>query len=402
MQISPEPVAPASLPVPIPAQRPVIHIFVRHSKDCAYAGEETYKRCNCWKWVRWRQSGKLNRKKTRSRTWAGAERFKHTIEDSFDAPHAPAPHTPITVEQAIEMFKIKKSDMAPTTMSKYRQTLDRLLDFCNREGRIYVYGVTESDILKFKASFAADAAYTRRNHQERLRAFFRYCCSSSQIRLAFNPTAQLEAVDLSAQVMESPYTPQQYSLILSTIPKVEFTQRKQLETHLQVRVMREAGLAIQDAVTLERAQVHKAKVNGKTCYRIVQPRGKSNVPVNNPITLELGEALLKFAEGNSNKQYIFWSGNGTKKSAVTGPDKRLRKVFNATGIPNAHSHRFRDTFVVTLLEAGVPVPDVARAAGNTVTVMLKHYGKWTQPQQNRLDDYVASTWTKKKKARSQR
>jgi hypothetical protein len=38
---------------------------------------------------------------------------------------------------------------------------------------------------------------------------------------------------------------------------------------------------------------------------------------------------------NSNKQYIFWSGNGTKKSSVTGPYKRLRKVFNATGIPKA-------------------------------------------------------------------
>jgi hypothetical protein len=52
METLPEPLAPASLPVPIPAQPPVIHIFVRHAKDCSCAGEETYTRCNCWKWVR--------------------------------------------------------------------------------------------------------------------------------------------------------------------------------------------------------------------------------------------------------------------------------------------------------------------------------------------------------------
>jgi|HubBroStandDraft_1064217.scaffolds.fasta_scaffold1122065_2 hypothetical protein len=67
-----------------------------------------------------------------------------------------------------------------------------------------------------------------------------------------------------------------------------------------------AGLAIQDVVTLEREHIHKTTVTGKFCFRIVQRRGKSGVPVNNPITLELGEELLRIAEGNSNKQYVFW------------------------------------------------------------------------------------------------
>lgn len=83
-------------------------------------------------------------------------------------------------------------------------------------------------------------------------------------------------------------------------------------------------------------------------------------------------------------------------------DKRLRKVFEATGIPDAHSHRFRDTFVVRLLEAGVPVREVAEAAGHTVAVLERHYGKWTHAQQTRLDDFMVATWSRKKKARSKR
>ena len=81
-------------------------------------------------------------------------------------------------------------------------------------------------------------------------------------------------------------------------------------------------------------------------------------------------------------------------------DLRAMRISASSIRASVHAMRAVSGMANPLLEAGVPVPDVARAAGNTVTVMLKHYGKWTQPQQNRLDDYVAATWTKKKKARN--
>jgi site-specific recombinase XerD len=169
------------------------------------------------------------------------------------------------VEQAVEMFKTRKSDLAPTTLSKYQQTLGLLLYFCNREGRIHIHAVTESDVEKFKASLSDDAAYTRRNHQGRLRTFFRYCCASGQIRLAFNPTAPFESVDTSGEEIRFSNKPQECDLFFSTIPKAGLTEKKPREVRALAQVMLGAGLAIQDAVTLEREHIHKTTVNSAKC-----------------------------------------------------------------------------------------------------------------------------------------
>jgi integrase/recombinase XerD len=390
----------SATPAAMPLQTPLIHIYTRHAKDCAYQGDESWKRCTCWKWLRWRADGELHREPTKSRTWAGAERVKHKFESSFEAAqhgHTVAT-TPVTVQQAFDMFMAKKSDLAKETLKKYRQTLGRLLDFCNQESRYYITAVTESELQKFKTSFSSDAAFTRRNHQERLRAFFRYCCASNEIRLPYNPTSQLESIDLSDQEPTPPFTPKEYDTILATIsnPAVGLTKRQQLRIHGMIQTMRHAGLAIQDAAILERDQVHKTKLHGKACYRIVIRRSKTGVPVNNPIPEFVGEELLKILNGNT--RYVFWTGNGEPASAVKYWHRLFKKLFDVTGIVDAHPHRFRDTFAVTLLENGVPIREVSRALGHkSITTTERHYAKWTPDQQNRMDDYIAATWTKKKK-----
>jgi integrase/recombinase XerD len=390
---------PIPVTIPAQAQKPLIHIFVRHSKDCPYKGDEGWKRCTCLKWMRWRERGKLHREPTKSRTWAGAERFKDKMESAFDTAGQSAPSAPTTVEHAIEMFMAKKSSLAKATRIKYRQTLGRLQDFCNGQARYYITAVTESDLQKFKASFDSAAAFTRRNHQERLRAFFRYCCTSNEIRLAHNPTAQLESIDLSDHEPTPPFTAKEYAAILATIPKPEtgLTKRQQVRIHGMIQTMRHAGLSIQDAAILERDQIHKTKVHGKACYRAVTRRSKTAVPVNNPIPQLVGEELLQILNGNA--RYVFWTGNGEPVSAVKYWHKLFKQLFDATGIPDAHPHRFRDTFAVTLLESGVPLREVSRALGHkSITTTERHYAKWTPDQQNRMDDYIAATWTKKKSA----
>jgi len=52
---------------------PLITIFVRHSADCKYAGDEFCKRCNCRKHLRWTQDGKQYRRKAGTRSWQEAE-----------------------------------------------------------------------------------------------------------------------------------------------------------------------------------------------------------------------------------------------------------------------------------------------------------------------------------------
>jgi len=396
------------LAISVQAQKPLIHIFVRHGKNCSHRGDEGWKRCTCLKWLRWRADGKLLRRPTKSRTWAGAERVKDKIEAAFDAAEQRQPlpnNAPITVEQAVSMFLIKKGSKAKGTQTKYRQTLGRLIDFCNEQSRYYITAVTESDMQKFKSSLVG-TPFTRRNHQERLRGFFRFCCTSNEIRLSYNPTAQLESVDLSDEEPTSPYTANEYATILATIPKVEagLTERQQVRIHGMIVAMREIGFAIQDAAILEREDIHKTRVHGTHCYRVITNRSKTGTPINNVIPKWAGDELLQVP--NEHKRYVFWSGNGQPESAVKYWHKLFKKLFDATGITDGIPHRFRDTFAVTMLENGVPLRAVSRALGHkSEAVTQRHYAKWTDEQQDRMDDYIASGWAKKKKlskARKQR
>ncbi len=84
---------------------PLITIFVRHSVDCKYAGDEFCKRCNCRKHLRWTQDGKQYRRKAGTRSWQEAEEQKRRLEDELTG-RAPAEtkDARMPVSTAIEKF----------------------------------------------------------------------------------------------------------------------------------------------------------------------------------------------------------------------------------------------------------------------------------------------------------
>ena len=62
---------------------PIITIFVRHSDNCKYKGDEFCKRCDCPKHLRWSHERKQHRTSARTRSWAQAENKKREIEDQL-------------------------------------------------------------------------------------------------------------------------------------------------------------------------------------------------------------------------------------------------------------------------------------------------------------------------------
>ena len=48
------------------------------------------------------------------------------------------------------------------------------------------------------------------------------------------------------------------------------------------------------------------------------------------------------------------------------------------GVPDAHPHRFRDTFAVDLLVRGATPYDVAKLLGDTVDTIEKHYAPYVK------------------------
>jgi len=165
--------------------------------------------------------------------------------------------------------------------------------------------------------------------------------------------------------------------------------------HALIQVLRWAGLRIGDAMELS-----TDKLEGNSIFlRMAKTRVPVRVPIPDFVVQEL-KALPTF--GN----YFFWKREGNSKvDTATGNARRaLRKIFGKAKIEpydkeketsEAHPHRFRDTFAVGLLLAGVPLEQVSILLGHrSVKVTEKHYAPWVRSRQENPERAVAGAWPK--------
>jgi integrase len=157
--------------------------------------------------------------------------------------------------------------------------------------------------------------------------------------------------------------------------------------------MRYTGLAIKDAVCLERSKIQRDAA--KRVTRVVTSRAKTGIDVSVPIPTDVAKELLGTA--NRNPRYVFWqTGTGKPETAVTNWQYDLRAVFRAAGMPEGHPHQLRDTAAVAWLNAGIPLEEVSRLLGHSsIKTTEKHYAPWVKSRQDRLDALVIATWKKR-------
>jgi site-specific recombinase XerD len=394
-------------------EAPVITIFVRHSADCKYHGDEFCKRCNCRKHLRWTQNGTQYRRKAGCRSWAAAEEKKRELEDQLTGriPVAPTDESKL-IDEAVQVFKTDKENQKVTdgVLEKYIRELERLRSFAQGKGVFTVAGLTRELLIDYRATW--DELYpssnTRQMVQARLKNFLRFCYDSKWLERV----PRLSAI----QADEAPTLPlsaKEYQKLLTTIPKtfsdvVHIPKSDKMPEHTRasvikeragriralIQLMRYSGLAIRDAVTLERSELMHDKAKG--FYRMVTARQKTGTHVSVPIPNHIAEELLAVLNGNP--KYFFWTGNGEERTAVSHYQDDLRQLFNDAGLQSDGymvSHRLRDTFAVDLLEKGIPLEEVSKLLGHeSIKTTERHYAKWVKGRQDRLDSLVSATWKK--------
>lgn len=252
--------------------------------------------------------------------------------------------------------------------------------------------MTLPTLASWRAGWTYKAPVAKRNNQERVRAFFRFCLDGEL--LSKNPAVKLSKIQVKDNEKDNvnPLEPKQYDALIKAVdlvPEMTATQTARVKALMQLQ--RWSGLALVDAVCLNKDELVKAGDH----YRVVAERRKTGTHINNVIPGWLGKELL--AVKNNNPEYFFWTNTSTPKSAVSYFDKLYRKVFKQAKIATDGklSHRFRHTFAVECLKAGIDIRKVSKALGHSsVLTTEKYYARYNKSLQDLLDDDLSGAWGK--------
>jgi len=99
------------------------------------------------------------------------------------------------------------------------------------------------------------------------------------------------------------------------------------------------------------------------------------------------------ATPRSSDHYFFWTGKSTVRSSKGKWQRRLQRLFELAKVTGGHAHRFRDTFAVELLLAGVPLDRVSILLGHSsIRITERHYAPWTRSRQEQIENDLKAAW----------
>ncbi len=210
---------------------------------------------------------------------------------------------------------------------------------------------------------------------EYLRAFFRFGFEGGWI--SENPAKKIGNPRIIARPT-MPFSRDEMSKIFAACDAERVRRVKAL-----AYLLRYSGLRMQDAVTLSAARIADGKLLLYTA--------KTGTPVWCPLPAFVLTALDAARQPGS--AYLFWTVNRLPKVQPGRGGVLLGRLFARAGVEKGHPHRFRDTFAVELLLAGVPLERVSVLLGHSsIRITERHYAPWVRARQEQLEADVRRTW----------
>ena len=293
-----------------------------------------------------------------------------------------------TIDEAWKEFlaDIEARKLADSTIRKYKLLNRQMEDFAKASGFRFLTELDLPAVSRFRVGWK-DGPRSSAKKLERLRAFLRFAMKRKWT--TENPASDLKAPRVTL-CPTLPYTREEMVRILAAVDEyLDEMPSHGKENARRMRglvlILRYSGMRIGDAVNLRTSQI-----DGNRLFLYTQ---KTGVPVN----AILPEFVLKALEATPkvNEDFYFWTGIGKLESVVRSWQTRLRKLFSIANVPNGHPHRFRDTFAVELLLAGIPIERVSVLLGHqSVRITEKHYSPWVRSRQDQLEADLITAWSR--------
>ncbi len=352
----------------------MLTLYRRHTRSCGQK-DRYYRRCKCPMWVEGTtNAGDYIRHSLKLTSWERGEEKKRELEagpataTNQAKPEEPPQH--VTVRQATDKFceECEARGLAQPTKRKYRTLAKQIREFASTRC-VYLNEFTTELAREFRSSWK-DSPRAAGKKLERLRAFFRFAIENGWIE-------------------ESPAKPLRPPIVKDR-PTLPFSREEMArilehagDSHLFILTMRYTGMRISDTAMLQ-----ASALNGNKVFLYTH---KTGVPVYVPIPDYIANELASIHPVGG---FLYLRGESTRLETCTDLWRRqLARVFKQAKIPNGHPHRFRDTFAVELLLAGVPIEHVSILLGHSsVKITEKHYAPWVKTRQEKLEEEVQKSW----------
>jgi site-specific recombinase XerD len=276
------------------------------------------------------------------------------------------------------------------TWRKYRNSLRLFVSFCEERRVSALANVSLDDLEDFRRTREIRQV-TWKVELQTLRTFFAHCVRHQW--LATNPAKEVKAPRNIKPNEVVPYTLLEEGQILAACDRIgggryqrEGATYERLRARAMIMVLRYTALRVSDVCTLRKDAISWDPESAK--WRVFLRTQKSGEPVYLPIpeSLKLAlDALPLPRNAARDCPYYFWNGLTSRRAVVGIAERTLGAVFKKSGVKNAHAHRFRHTLATRLLEQGATFDEVADILGNSAPVVRKHYGKWSQGRQRKID-----------------
>ena len=343
-----------------------------------------YRRCQCPIWVDGTLGGREIRQSLKTREWQKAQELVRQWEAEGQR-CAQAPQSePITIEQAREKFLADAlaRKLNESTIYKYRLLFQQLEGFAQRRGLRFLTELDVDILGMFRAEWR-DGPRSSLKKLERLRALLRF--AERRKWIDGNPALELKAPKVPVRPT-LPFTREEMLRILSALEK--YGQRAGAANAQRLRafvlLLRYSGMRIGDAVACS-----TDRITGNKLFLYTQ---KTDVPVHCVLPDFVVSALE--ATPLRSSRYWFWSGESKLHTCVGIWQRRLQTLFRLAKVPGGHAHRFRDTFAVDLLLAGIPLERVSVLLGHqSVRITERHYAPWVRSRQEQLEADLQRVWS---------
>jgi integrase/recombinase XerD len=360
----------------------VLIIYRRHRRACPHRSQgRKYRRCQCPIWADGFLGGQEIRKSLGLRDWTRAQdtvrqweaENRQTVEQV----------QPVTIAEAVEKFlaDAEARKLNESTIYKYKLLFGRLKDFAARRGLRFLSELDVDTLSGFRAEWK-DGPRSSLKKLERLRAFFHFAERRKWVE--GNPASELKAPKITVRPT-MPFTRDEMVKILAGLEK--YAQRAGRANAQRLRafvfLLRYSGMRIGDAVRLS-----VDRIVGNRLFLYTAKTGT-------PVYCVLPDFVIRALEvsSRSSARYFFWTGESKLHSAIGKWQRRLGNLFRLVEVLDGHAHRFRDTFAVELLLAGVPLERVSVLLGHqNLRVTEKHYAPWVRSRQEQLEADLARAW----------